>query len=141
MKNINNIAIIFLVLLLTSSCILEEVEPEYDVVGAVGTIATLTASSTSPEPGQTVTFNLTIYSEHENATELRMNRMVAGTATNIETKSFTNWNVEDSYAETFQYQVPEDTAGTSVVIQFQLFTTSGFVTNREITLNVPAAED
>lgn len=136
MKNIKNIAVIFLVLLFTSSCILEEVEPEYDIVGAVGTIATLTASTNTPTAGQAVTFNLTIYSEHENATELRMNSVADGSSTNLETKTFTTWNTDDSYRETFQYEVPADAAGTAIVIQFQLITESGYATNRDITLNV-----
>lgn len=140
MKNLKNIAVILLVLVFASSCILEDVEPEYEVVGAVGTIASLTASNTSPTVGQTVTFTLTIYSEHENATELRMNRMSGGSATNVETKTFTSWNTDDSYVETFQYTIPEDAAGSALTMQFVLVTASNFTTDRNITLNVSGGE-
>ncbi|MBW3466460.1 hypothetical protein [Arthrospiribacter ruber] len=136
MNNLKNIALILTVLFLATSCILEDVEPEYDVVGAVGTIATLTASTTNPEPGQTVTFTLNIYSEHENATELRMNRVSGGTATNLETKTFSNWNTDDSYVETFQYTVPSDAAGSTITMQFVLVTESNFTAERTINLTV-----
>ncbi|MFN3802277.1 hypothetical protein [Belliella pelovolcani] len=136
MKKIFNFAAILSVMVFASSCILEDVEPEYEVVGAVGTISGLTASSTSPSEGQTVTFTVNFYSEHENATELRMNRISGGTATTITTRNFTTWNTQDSYVETFQYQVPSGTAGSTVTIQFQLITQSGFSTTRNINLNV-----
>jgi hypothetical protein len=134
MKIIKNFAAMFLVMAFASSCILENVEPEYDVVGAVGTIATLTASSTSPTVGQTVTFTLTIYSEHENATELRMNRLQGGTPTNISTRTFSTWNKEDSYVETFQYEIPDGTQGTTVTMQFVLVTESNFTVSRNFYL-------
>jgi hypothetical protein len=121
---------------LMSGCILQDQEPEYDVVGAVGTIATLTASSTTPVVGSTVTFTMTVYSEHEPATELRMNRVQGGTVTILETRNFTNWNVEDSYVETFQWTVPETARGTAVVMQFVLVTQSNFTKSRNITVNV-----
>lgn len=136
MKNLKNIALILAVLFLASSCILEDVEPEYDVVGAVGTIATLTASTTSPTVGQTVTFSMTIYSEHEPATELRMNRGTGSSATTVETKTFSTWNVEDSYVETFQYTIPADAAGTTLTMEFVLVTESNFTARRSINLNV-----
>ena len=136
MKKILNTIAIFLLMGFASSCILEDVEPEYEVVGAVGTISVLTASSTNPQEGQNVTFSVTIYSEHENATELRMNRITDGNATNINTKSFSTWNKEDSYVETFQYEVPTATAGTAITIQFELITESGFSATRNIVINV-----
>lgn len=121
---------------LFTGCILEDQEPEYDVVGAVGTISTLTASSTTPTVGSTVTFTMTIYSEHEPATELRMNRVQGATVTNLETKTFTNWNVKDSYVERFQWTVPESARGTAVTMQFVLVTQSNFTRSRNITVNV-----
>lgn len=121
---------------LFTGCILENEEPEYDVVGAVGTIATLTASSTTPEVGSTVTFTMMVYSEHEPATELRMNRVQGGTVTNIETRNFSTWNVQDSYVETFTWTVPENARGTAVTMQFVLVTQSNFTRSRNITINV-----
>lgn len=129
-------SIVVLMMAFMSSCILEEVEPEYDVVGAVGTISNLTASSTTPTVGQTVTFTLTVYSEHENARELRMNRLIAGAPNNISTITFSNWNTEDSYVETFTYEVPAGTAGTTINMQFVLVTESNFTTTRTINLAV-----
>jgi len=139
MKIFKNIVIVLFLLAFASSCILEKVEPEYNVVGAVGTIATLTSSTTTPTVGQTVTFTLTVYSEHENAKELRMNRVVGSTVTNLQTKTFTSWNKENSYVETFTFQVPQGTAGTPVVIQFALITESGYAVTRNVTLNVRAS--
>ncbi|MFD2035301.1 hypothetical protein ACFSKL_10890 [Belliella marina] len=136
MKKILNIIAIFLMIGFTSSCILEDVEPEYDVVGAVGTISALSVSNTSPSEGQTVTFSVTIYSEHENATELRMNRISGGNPTNITTRTFSSWNKEDSYVETFQYEIPTGTSGTAITIQFELVTESGFSATRNIVVNV-----
>lgn len=124
-----------LILVFATSCILEDVEPEYDVVGAVGTIATLTASSTSPAVGDMVTFTMTIYSEHENATELQMNRVSGSSSTNVETKTFSTWNTEDSYEERFQYTIPADAAGT-LTMEFVLVTQSNFTTRRTINLTV-----
>ncbi len=136
MNKISNSIAILLLLVFASSCILEDVEPEYQVVGAVGTISALSASTTSPVVGQTVNFTLTIYSEHDNATELRMNRITSGTATTISTRTFSSWNKANSVVETFEYQVPEGTGGTTVTIQFELITASGFSTTRNINLNV-----
>lgn len=136
MKKFINILAISLVTAFLSSCILEDQEPEYDIVGAVGTIATLTSSNNNPAVGETVTFTLLVYSEHEPATELRMNRVQGTTVTNIETKTFSNWNTEDSYRETFQFQVPQGTAGTALTFQFALVTRSNFVATRNITINV-----
>jgi hypothetical protein len=136
MNIIHKIGIMMLFVATITSCILEDVDPEYDVVGAVGTISTLTASSTTPTVGQTVTLTTTIFSEHENATELNLIRLVAGSPTTIDTKTFSSWNKEDSYRETFQYTVPAGTEGTAIVLQMQLITESGFSATRNITLNV-----
>ncbi|UJP64431.1 hypothetical protein [Mongoliitalea daihaiensis] len=138
-KHMNYFKHIFALLVLPfffTACILEDQEPEYDVVGAVGTIATLTASSTTPEVGGTVTFTMTVYSEHEPATELRMNRVQGGTTTTLETRNFANWNTQDSYVETFQWTVPENARGTAVTMQFVLVTQSNFTRSRNITINV-----
>lgn len=136
MKVIKRFGVVFLVMVMVSSCILDDADPEYDIVGAVGTIATLTASNTSPSVGQTVTFTMTIYSEHENAKELRMNRIQGGTPTNVSTKTFSSWNKENSYVETFQYEIPEGTQGTTITMQFELITESDFSVTRNINLNV-----
>ncbi len=125
-----------LMMVFATSCILEDDEPEYDVVGAVGTISALTVSNTTASVGQTVTFTATVYSEHEPATELRMNRLVGGTASNVTTRSFTSWNTEDSYVETFQYEIPEGSEGTTLTMQFELVTESNFSTTRNITVTV-----
>ncbi|HMP98697.1 MAG TPA: hypothetical protein PKC24_02880 [Cyclobacteriaceae bacterium] len=137
MKNFNMKWLMMAVMIFSlTSCILEDVEPEYDIIGGVGTIATLTASTTSPTGGATVTFTLTIYSEHVDAKELRMNRVQGATVTNLQTKTYASWNREDSVLETFQFQVPAGTAGTSIVIQFQLVSASDHSVTRNITLNV-----
>lgn len=86
--------------------------------------------------GQTVTFTMTIFSEHENATELRMNRVQGGTPSNVATKTFSSWNKEDSYVETFQYEIPSGTQGTTLTMQFELITESNFSVTRNINLNV-----
>lgn len=136
MKIYRNLVYLAFISFMMTSCILEPVEPEYDIVGAVGTISALTASTTNPAEGQTVTFTVTFYSEHENATELKMNRLQGGVATTLETKTFSSWNKEDSYVETFQFVVPDGTAGTTVTIQFELVTESNFSRTRNIALNV-----
>jgi len=136
---INRFSILVLMMAFMSSCILEEVEPEYDLVGAIGTISGLTASTTNPTVGQTVTFTVNFYSEHEAARELRMNRLIGGTPNNITTRTFSTWNTEDSYVETFQYEVPAGTAGTTINMQFELVTESNFTVTRNINLVVRAA--
>jgi len=133
---IKRFGILALMMAFMSSCILEEVEPEYDVVGAIGTISDLTVSNNRPTVGQTVTFTVNFYSEHENATELRMNRMISGAPNNITTRTFDSWNVNDSYVETFEYQVPEGTAGSTINMQFELITESNFSVTRNINLMV-----
>lgn len=133
---IKRFSIVVLMMAFMSSCILEEVEPEYDVIGAIGTISNLTVSNNRPSVGQTVTFTVNFYSEHESARELRMNRLVGGTPTNITTRTFTTWNVEDSYVETFEYVVPAGTAGTTINMQFELITESNFPVTRNINLMV-----
>jgi len=133
---IKRFSIVVLMMAFMSSCILEEVEPEYDVVGAIGTISNVTASSTTPTVGQTVTFTVNFYSEHEPARELRMNRLIGGAPNNLTTRTFTSWNTEDSYVETFQYEVPAGTAGTTINMQFQLISASNYSVTRNINLVV-----
>lgn len=127
---------ILLVFGLLSSCIIEDEDPEYDIVGAVGTIATIQTSSTTPAVGEAVVFSLTVFSEHEDATELRMQRVSGDVVTVLETKTFATWNKEDSRLEVFNYTVPAGTAGTDVVIEFVIVTESGFTNSRRVTLKV-----
>ncbi|MGY6741408.1 MAG: hypothetical protein ACXIUQ_01630 [Cecembia sp.] len=136
MNMLKNLGLLMVISLLMTSCILEDVEPEYDIIGAVGTISELTASTTSPSVGQTVSFRVVFYSEHENATRLDMNRVQGSTVTNLDSRSFSTWNKEDSYVETFQFVVPEGSEGSVITIQFELFTESNFSRTRSIALQV-----
>lgn len=138
MNKLKNLGLLMFISLLMTSCILEDVEPEYDIVGAVGTISELTASTTTPRVGQTVNLRVVFYSEHENATRLEMNRLQGTVRTNLETRNFSTWNKEDSRVETFQFTVPEVTVGTTIRLEFVLFTESNFSRNRTIDLRVVA---
>jgi hypothetical protein len=113
---------------LVSSCILEDVEPEYKVVGAVATVATITPSKVTPVAGETITVRSRYYSEKEPVTELRLLANVGGGGMQvIETRTITGHVITDSYEATFNYTVPADASPeTLIILRVEATTSSGF---------------
>jgi hypothetical protein len=130
MKNIryNRFLILLAMLGLLSSCILEDVEPEYKVVGSVATVTNITPSKLIPAAGEAITVKALYYSEHEPVVELRFYANVGGGGLQLlETRAVSNHNVNDSYEVSFNYTVPADAATDTVIIfRVEAETSSGF---------------
>lgn len=117
MKKIINFYLILFVTTCLSSCILEDVEPEYDIVGGVATVTALTPSTLVPLPGQTMTVTAVYYSEHAPVVELRFYAKVGGAdRALVETVPISNHNTSDSYSRTFDYSVPNGLPPSTVII-------------------------
>lgn len=114
------------------SCILEDPEPEYSVVGGVATITVWTPSKTNPTAGETITIRANYYSEHAPVTQLRFSaRVGAGTTSVVETVSISDFNTANSYERTFNYTVPPGTpAGTVIVLTLEVETPNSLVVSR-----------
>jgi hypothetical protein len=115
-----------------SSCILEDVEPEYDVVGGIASITSLTPSKTNPTAGEAMTVSTLYYSEHAPVVELRFYARV-GVADRVlvETVSIQNHNTQDSYTRTFNYTVPAATpAATLIVFTVEVETPKSLIATR-----------
>lgn len=132
MKKIFNITLMLLFAWGMSSCILEDVEPEYDVVGGVATVATWTPSKLNPTANEAMTVTALYYSEHAPVVELRFFAKVgAADPVLVETVSISNHNTEDSYTRTFNYTVPNGTpASTVIVFTIEVETPQDLVTTR-----------
>lgn len=117
MKNLINITLVLAAALLTSSCILEDVEPEYDVVGGVATVSAWTPSKLNPTANEQMSVLARYYSEHAPVVELRFFVKVgAADPVLTETVPISNHNTEDSYERTFDYTIPNGTPASTVII-------------------------
>lgn len=117
MKKIINFNLILFVTTCLSSCILEDVEPEYDIVGGVATVTALTPSTLVPLPGQTMTVTAVYYSEHAPVVELRFYAKVGGAdRVLVETVPISNHNTSDSYSRTFDYTIPNSLISSTVIV-------------------------
>ena len=112
-----------LVLLACLSACLDEQEEEFDVVGGVGTISVFNVSDASPSQGETITMDLTFFSEREPVSALVLRASIDGEApVLIENREISNFNTADSQVETFTYQVPAEANGRRVQLEAEIIT-------------------
>lgn len=132
MKKIFNITLILLFTWFLTSCILEDVEPEYDVVGGIATVASWTPSKLNPTANEAMSVTALYYSEHAPVVELRFFAKVgAADPVLIETVPISNHNTADSYTRTFNYTVPNGTpASTVIIFTIEVETPKNLVTTR-----------
>ena len=139
MKLINKYFILVLCILTlgTTSC-LEDKEELYDVVGAVATIPVFNASNNRPAAGSTVTLTVRYYSPDAAVKELQLYEKI-GTAdrTQVTTKAINGFNTENSYVDTFDYTVPANATGRSIVLEVVAVTANDLTNNRTLTLTIP----
>jgi hypothetical protein len=130
-----------------SSC-LEDKEDLYDKVGPVATIPVFSASRISSTTGQPVTgairagdpIRLTVrfYSPNVAVRELVLNQTIAnGEKQQIASRPVTGFDTNNSYVETFDYQIPADAADKRIVFEVVAATTNDLTNNRTLTLNIP----
>lgn len=132
----NKIKIMWMMMLVMmfslSACILEDPEPEYDVIGGVATIATWTPSKLNPTAGETMSVSTMYYSEHAPVVALRFYaRVGAADRVLVETVQVTNFNTADSYTRSFNFTVPAGTpVGTVIVYTLEVETPNSLITTR-----------
>ena len=139
MKLINKYFILFLCIVSMgiTSC-LEDQEEMYDIVGAVATIPAFSTPNTRPAAGSTITLSVRYYSPNAAVKELQLYEKI-GTAdrTQITTKAITGFNTENSYVDTFNYTVPANATGRSIVLEVVAVTVNDLTNSRTLTLTIP----
>jgi hypothetical protein len=139
MKLINKYFILVLCCLTlgTSSC-LEDKEEMYDILGAVATIPVFTSTNNRPTAGSTVTLSVRYYSPNAAVKELQLYEKIAtADRTQVTTKAVTGFNTENSYVDTFNYTVPANATGRSIVLEVVAVTVNDLTNSRTLTLTIP----
>jgi hypothetical protein len=136
-KKISTIAIAFALTLCLSACF-DEYDEGYDIVGAVATIPTLTLSKSNPVAGEQLTLTFRYYSENIKVNELRLTETigVGGTAAVVQTKTITDFDVKNSYQDSFAYTVPSVAIGTRIVLTVEVKTANELLNTRAGTITV-----
>ncbi len=132
MRKFNIIWILVITALVMPSCILEDQEPEYSIVGGIASITAWNPSKLNPTAGETMTVQALYYSEHAPVTELRFYAKVgAADRVLVQTIPVTDHNTEDSYQRTFNFTVPGGTpAATVIIYTLEVETPKSLVTTR-----------
>lgn len=100
-----------------SSCILEEQDSEYDVLGGVATIATWVPSKTNPTAEETISIKALYYSEHAPVQELRFFAKVgAADRVLVQTVPVSSFDTQDSYEQEFSFSIPAGTPAATVIV-------------------------
>ena len=135
MKNLLLILGSFLVIGL-NAC-LDEEEPEFDVIGGVGTISVIEASNDNPAEGEQVQVSMTYFSEHVAAEEIRLNATVGSDAKAlVSSQNITDFDTQDSYVATFNYTIPAGSSGESIVLEGEIVTVNDLVNSNSTTVTV-----
>ncbi len=140
MKSVNKYCILIASLFLAfnlSSC-LEEEDELYDIVGPVATIPVFSASKTAPVAGEAITLTVRFYSPKVAIKELLLNETVdTGTKRPIASKPVSNFDINNSYVETFDYTVPADASKKKITFEVVAVTTNDLTNSRTLTLTIP----
>ncbi len=121
----------------TTSC-LEDKEELYDVVGAVATIPVFSTPNIRPAAGSTITLSVRYYSPNAAVKELQLYEKIAtADRTQVTTKAITGFNTENSYVDTFEYTVPANATGRSIVLEVVAVTVNDLTNSRTLTLTIP----
>ncbi|MBX2958234.1 MAG: hypothetical protein KF846_18870 [Cyclobacteriaceae bacterium] len=132
MKKINLTWLIVMAILVLPSCILEDEDDEYTIVGGVATVTVWSPSKLNPTANEAMTIRALYFSEHAPVEELRFYAKVgAADRELIETVAITNHNTADSYERVFNYTVPAGTPATTfIVFTIEVETPKDLVTTR-----------
>ena len=132
MKKINLTWLIVMAMLVLPSCILEDEEDEYTIVGGVATVTVWNPSKLNPTANEAMTVRALYYSEHAPVEELRFYAKVgAADRVLVQTIPITNHSTADSYEQIFNYTVPAGTPATTVIIfTIEVETPKDLVTTR-----------
>lgn len=113
-----------------TSCF-EEKDDDFTVIGPVASIPTFTLSKSNPKAGETITVNIRYYSENIAVDEIRLTETIGtGTATIITTKAITDFDVNNSYVDTFDYVVPAVAAGTVIRLTIEVQTMNDLINSK-----------
>ncbi len=119
-----------------TSCF-EEKDDDYTIVGAVASIPVFTPSKSEPVAGEQITVSVRYYSEKAQVTEIRYTEKIGtGTATVLETKSITGFDVKNSYNDSFTYTVPAVAVGTKIVLAAEVETVNELMNSKSATITV-----
>jgi hypothetical protein len=138
MKNVRkNILLSALVIMIGLTSCFEEKDDDYTIVGAVASIPVFTPSKSEPVAGEQITVNVRYYSEKAQVTEIRFTEKIgAGTATVLQTKSITGFDVKNSYTDSFTYTVPAVAVGTKIVLAAEVETVNDLMNSKSATITV-----
>ena len=136
MKKLNKFFIVILSAVVLSAC-LEENDPNYDIIGAVGTISQINVSDENPAVGETITVDILYFSENVAVKELRLNAAVGnGNKATVTTKSISDFNTDNSYTDSFSYAVPAGSSGQNILLEVEIVTANDLVNNKTETVTV-----
>jgi hypothetical protein len=132
MKKFNIIWILVITALVLPSCILEDQEPEYSIVGGVATVTVWSPSKLNPTAGETMSVSALYFSEHAPVTEVRFYAKVgAADRALVQSIPISDHNTENSYSRTFNFTVPGGTpAATVIVYTIEVETPKNLITTR-----------
>jgi hypothetical protein len=106
-----------------TSCF-DEKEEDYQIIGAIGTVSLLTPSKTQPAPGEQIVLNFRYYSEHVAVKQVRLTQtiMPGGTREVVATKDIADFDINDSYVDSFNYTVPAVALNTVIKLTLEVET-------------------
>ena len=138
MKKIQqHILVSLLIVMMTLTSCFEERDDDYKIVGAVASIPSLTLSKTNPVVGEQITISFRYYSERVPVNEIRLTETIGtGTASVVQTKSITGFDVKNSYNDSFTYAVPSVTVGTKIILAVEVQTENELKNSRAGTITV-----
>ena len=134
---IYSLALMLLTSMVMSACF-EEKDDDFTVLGPVASIPAFTLSKNNPTAGETITVSIRYYSENIAVEEIRLTETIGtGAATVVTTKSITDFDINDSYVDTFDYVVPAVAAGTVIRLTVEIQTTNDLMNSRfgNVTVN------
>jgi hypothetical protein len=130
LKNILTTSFLLFLALCFTGCF-EEEEKLYKVLGGVATIPVFTISKSNPTASEGITVTFRYYSENAAVTNLRLKeRIGAGELTIVETVPVSSFDTKNSYVHTFNYTVPNVSAGTVIRLEVEVETVGNLVNTR-----------
>ena len=131
-----NILFSALAILIGLTSCFDEKEDEYQIIGAVGTVAVMTVTKSTPTVGEQISVNIRYYSENVAVKQLRLTQTIgAGTPTVVATKDITGFDTNNSYEDVFSYTVPAAPLNTLIKLTMEVETVNN-LTNSNKFVNI-----
>jgi hypothetical protein len=139
MRTIKNYTLLFVLMMSISlTACFEEKDDDFTVLGPVATIPTFTISKNNPVAGESISVSIRYYSENIKVKEIRLTETIGtGAATVVTTKTISDFDINNSYVDAFNYVVPAVAAGTVIRLTVEIQTENDLVNSRfgNVTVN------